>query len=51
MVEGALESTIAEKFEAIVSLGEANGRMKDFYGYSVHTSDSALVILSVAKDL
>lgn len=27
----SIESTIAEKFEAIVSLGEANGRMKDFY--------------------
>ena len=27
----SLESLIAEKFEAIVSLGEANGRMKDFY--------------------
>lgn len=27
----SLESMIAEKFEAIVSLGEANSRMKDFY--------------------
>ena len=27
----SVESMIAEKFEAIVSLGEANGRMKDFY--------------------
>ena len=27
----SIESTVAEKFEAIVSLGEANGRMKDFY--------------------
>lgn len=27
----SIESTIAEKFEAIVSLGEVNGRMKDFY--------------------
>lgn len=27
----SMESIIAEKFEAIVSLGEANGRMKDFY--------------------
>lgn len=27
----SLESLIAEKFEAIVSLGEANGRLKDFY--------------------
>lgn len=27
----SIESMIAEKFEAIVSLGEANGRMKDFY--------------------
>lgn len=26
-----LESTIAEKFEAMVSLGEVNSRMKDFY--------------------
>lgn len=32
----SLESTVAEKFEAIVSLGEANGRMKDFYDiYSI----------------
>ena len=32
----SIESTIAEKFEAIVSLGEANGRMKDFYDiYSI----------------
>lgn len=27
----SLDSLIAEKFEAIVSLGEANGRLKDFY--------------------
>lgn len=27
----SIESMVAEKFEAIVSLGEANGRMKDFY--------------------
>ena len=27
----SIESMIAEKFEAIVSLGEVNGRMKDFY--------------------
>jgi len=27
----SLESMIAEKFEAIVSLGEVNGRLKDFY--------------------
>ncbi len=27
----SMESIIAEKFEAIVSLGEVNGRMKDFY--------------------
>lgn len=27
----SVESMIAEKFEAIVSLGEANGRLKDFY--------------------
>lgn len=25
------ESVVAEKFEAIVSLGELNSRMKDFY--------------------
>lgn len=30
----SMESIIAEKFEAIVSLGEANGRMKDFYDIS-----------------
>lgn len=27
----SLESVVAEKMEAIVSLGEANGRLKDFY--------------------
>ena len=27
----SIESVIAEKFEAIVSLGEVNGRLKDFY--------------------
>jgi len=27
----SIESVIAEKFEAIVSLGKANSRMKDFY--------------------
>ena len=27
----SIESLIAEKFEAIVSLGEVNGRMKDYY--------------------
>ena len=35
----SFESVIAEKFEAIVSLGELNSRMKDFYDIFVLLSE------------
>ncbi len=30
------ESSIAEKFQAMVKLGDLNSRMKDFYEYLAH---------------
>lgn len=47
------ESVIAEKFHAIVSLGHANTRMKDFYDiYALlHTYDFVLETLSEAVQL
>ena len=35
------ESSIAEKFQAMVNLGELNSRMKDFYDCLLYTSDAA----------
>jgi hypothetical protein len=37
------ENLIAEKFEAMIALGELNSRMKDFYDlYSILTSDNSI---------
>lgn len=35
----SFESVVAEKFEAIVSLGELNSRMKDFYDIFILLSE------------
>ncbi|MEN3189585.1 MAG: nucleotidyl transferase AbiEii/AbiGii toxin family protein [Atribacterota bacterium] len=39
----SFESVIAEKFEAIVSLGELNSRMKDFYDIFILLSEKNLI--------
>lgn len=47
----SMESTLAEKFEAIVSLGYANSRLKDFYDIYVILRDGQIDLVMLKEAL
>ena len=47
----SLESTVAEKFEAMVSLGYANSRYKDFYDVYIILNDKKIDMIVLKEAL